>query len=137
MSLGHGAITDQRRQRRDGPRHAPGHPDHWCRRRDPPRVVTTAELEEQADIGRFGFEPGWLERVTAVTERRWAEPDPTPSDLASAAARTALADAGREPGEIDTVIFTGITKDYRGPAAANVVADAVRPQEHSATSEGR
>ena len=39
----------------------------------PPRVVTTAELEEQADIGRFGFEPGWLERVTAVTERRWAE----------------------------------------------------------------
>ena len=27
----------------------------------PPRVVTTAELEEQADIGRFGFEPGWLE----------------------------------------------------------------------------
>jgi hypothetical protein len=41
----------------------------------PPRVVSTAELEEQADIGRFGFEPGWLERVTAVRERRWAEPD--------------------------------------------------------------
>ena len=103
----------------------------------PPRVVTTAELEQQADIGRFGFEPGWLERVTAVTERRWAEPDVTPSDLAAAAARTALADAGREPGEIDTVIFTGITKDYREPAAANVVSDAVRPREHSATSEGR
>jgi 3-oxoacyl-[acyl-carrier-protein] synthase III len=91
----------------------------------PPRVATTAELEEQADIGRFGFEPGWLERVTAVTERRWAEPDVTPSDLAAAAARTALADAGREPGDIDTVIFAGITKDYIEPAAANLVADAV------------
>jgi hypothetical protein len=66
----------------------------------PPRVVSTAELEEQADIGRFGFEPGWLERVTAVRERRWAEPDVTPSDLAAAAGSKALADAGQEPVQI-------------------------------------
>ena len=91
----------------------------------PPRVVTTAELEEQADIGRFGFESGWLERVTAVRERRWADPGVTPSDLAAAAGRLALADAGREPDEIDTVLFAGITKDYVEPAAANVVADAI------------
>jgi 3-oxoacyl-[acyl-carrier-protein] synthase-3 len=91
----------------------------------PPRVVTTAELEAQADIGRFGFEPGWLERVTAVCERRWADPEVTPSDLAAAAARAALADAGRDAEEIDAVLFTGITKDYVEPAAANVVADAL------------
>src|SRR5262249_29289605 len=91
----------------------------------PQRVVTTAELEEQAAIDRFGFEPGWLERARGVTERRWAEPDVTPSDLAAAAARAALVDAGREPGDIDTVIFAGITKDYLEPAAANIVADAV------------
>ncbi len=91
----------------------------------PPRIVTTAELEEQAGIERFGLEPGWLERVTAVRERRWAEPDVTPSDLAAAAARAALEDAGRVGDEIDTVLFAGITKDYLEPAAANIVADAV------------
>ena len=59
------------------------------------------------------------ESVGSLSSRR---PDVTPSDLAAAAARTALADAGREPGE---PIFAGITKDYLEPAAAKVVADAV------------
>lgn len=91
----------------------------------PPRVVSTAEVEEMADVGRFGFEPGWLERVTAVRERHWAEPDVMPSALAAAAARKALAAAGRDATEIDAVLFAGITKDYLEPATANVVADAL------------
>ncbi|HYY74450.1 MAG TPA: hypothetical protein VE662_06465, partial [Solirubrobacterales bacterium] len=59
----------------------------------PSRVVTSAEVEERARIGRFGFERGWLERVTGVRERRWAEPEVQPSQLAAAAARKALAHA--------------------------------------------
>jgi len=91
----------------------------------PARIITTAELEAQAEIGRFGFEPGWLERVTAVRERHWAEPDVTPSDLATAAGRKALADAGCDPGAVDAVLFAGITKDYIEPAVANIVAEGV------------
>src|SRR5439155_325788 len=32
----------------------------------PPDVVTSAEVEERAGLKRFGFEPGWLARVTGV-----------------------------------------------------------------------
>ena len=89
----------------------------------PPRVVTTAEVEERAGIARLGFESGWLERVTGVRERRWADADVDPSDLAAAAGRKALADAHRGPDDVDVVIFGGITRDFIEPATANAVAD--------------
>ena len=91
----------------------------------PPTVVTTAEVEVQAGISTFGFEPGWLERVIGVRERHWAAPDVKPSDLAIAAGRKALDDADLDPDAVDAVIFTGITKDFFEPATANVVAEGV------------
>src|SRR5215470_1800697 len=91
----------------------------------PARVITTAEVEERAVLQRFGFERGWLERVTGVRERRWADPDVQPSELAVLAAQKALADAGRDPLEIDTLVFTGITRDCIEPATANLVAEAL------------
>lgn len=89
----------------------------------PPRIVTSAEVEERARIREFGLELGWLERVTGVRERRWAEPDVNPSDLAAAASRKALANAGLGPDDVDVVIFGGITRDFIEPATANAVAD--------------
>ena len=91
----------------------------------PPTVVTTAELEELARLRDFGIEAGWLERVTGVHERHWAEPHVRPSDLAAQAGRQALADARVDPATVDAVLFTGITKDFFEPATANVVAAAV------------
>jgi 3-oxoacyl-(acyl-carrier-protein) synthase III len=91
----------------------------------PPTVVSTAEVEERAGIARFGFRSGWLESLTGVRERRWADPAVRPSDLAAAAARAALADARLEPADADVVIFTGITRDFIEPATANAVADAI------------
>ena len=91
----------------------------------PPHVVATTEVEERAGLARFGFEPGWLERVTGVRERRFADPDVRPSELAVAAGAKALADAGIGPLEIDTLLFTGITRDHLEPATANVVADSL------------
>jgi len=95
----------------------------------PPGVVTSAEVEERAGLKRLGFEPGWLERVTGVRERRIAAPDVLPSQLAVAAATRALADAGIGPLDVDTLIFTGITRDCMEPATANVVADALGARE--------
>src|SRR5213078_3571461 len=92
----------------------------------PSTVITTAEVEERAGIReRFGFEAGWLERVTGVRERRWARPEVQPSELATLAGRKALEDAGVDPLEIDTLVFTGITRDCLEPATANLVAEAL------------
>src|SRR3989442_8478246 len=92
----------------------------------PADVVTTAEVEERAGLReRFGLEPGWLEHVTGVRTRRWASPEVQPSELATAAGRKALARAGLDPLEVDTLIFAGITRDCLEPATANLVAEAV------------
>jgi 3-oxoacyl-(acyl-carrier-protein) synthase III len=91
----------------------------------PARVVTTAEVEERAKIHEFGLEPGWLERVTGVRERRWAEPQVQPSELAARASEKALADAGAEARELDAVLFCGITRDCLEPATANLVAESI------------
>lgn len=91
----------------------------------PGDVITTAEVEERVNLRRFGLAPGWLEEVTGVRTRRWATPDVQPSMLASDAARKALANAGMEATDIDTLIFAGITRDCLEPATANLVADAL------------
>jgi 3-oxoacyl-[acyl-carrier-protein] synthase-3 len=92
----------------------------------PADVITTAEVEERARLhDRFRLPRGWLERVTGVRERRWAGPEVQPSELAVAAARKALADAGVRPLEVDTVVFAGITRDCLEPATANLVAEGV------------
>jgi len=92
-------------------------------------MVTTAEVEQRADLARLGFEPGWLERVTGVRERRFADPDVLPSELAVAAAGEALADAGLRAEEIDLLVFAGITRDCLEPATANIVAERAGARE--------
>jgi 3-oxoacyl-[acyl-carrier-protein] synthase-3 len=92
----------------------------------PTRVVTSAEIEARLDLPvRLRSAPGWLERATGIRERRWADPDVRPSALAIAAARKALAATDVDPGEIDAVLFGGITRDFFDPATANVVAEAI------------
>src|SRR5436309_10349686 len=87
----------------------------------PADVVTTAEVEERAGLReRFGLEPGWLEHMTGVQTRRWASPEVQPSELAAAAGEKALARAGLDPLEVDTLIFAGITRDCLEPATANL-----------------
>ena len=90
----------------------------------PPQVIRTGEVEERAGLKRFGFEPGWLERVTGVSERHWA-PDQAPSELAAAAGTKALAAAGVDPLDVDTLVFAGITRDFLEPATANLVAETI------------
>src|SRR2546427_10739085 len=76
----------------------------------PPTVISTAEVEERAGLQRFGFEPGWLERVTGVRERRWADPEVQPSELAALAGAQALADAQGDPVDVDALLLTCITR---------------------------
>jgi 3-oxoacyl-[acyl-carrier-protein] synthase-3 len=91
----------------------------------PPLAVTTAEVEERAGSTRAGLGAGWLERATGVRERGWADPEVMPSALAAAAGQRALAGAGLDPLFVDTLLYTGITRDFIEPGTATVVQEAL------------
>ncbi|GLZ77835.1 3-oxoacyl-[acyl-carrier-protein] synthase 3 [Actinorhabdospora filicis] len=79
----------------------------------PERVVTNAEVAAGLDI-----EPAWIERYTGVRERRRAAAHEAASDLAAEAARRALADAGRDIGEVGLIVVGTSTPDELGPSTA-------------------
>jgi 3-oxoacyl-[acyl-carrier-protein] synthase-3 len=64
----------------------------------PERRVTNAELEERLDIPT-----GWIERVTGVQERRYADGESTLS-MGASAARVALAAAGLHARDLDLIV---------------------------------
>jgi 3-oxoacyl-[acyl-carrier-protein] synthase-3 len=92
----------------------------------PTESVRIADVQARAGFGeRFGVDPGWLERVTGVRERRAAAPHVPQSLLAARAGRKALEDARLDALWIDALIFAGVTSDGRERATANRVADAI------------
>lgn len=72
--------------------------------------------------GRLGVSSEWIERRTGILERRYAAPGQRVSELASAAARIALQDAGLEVGEIDMVLVATLASDELTPSSAPIVA---------------
>jgi len=87
--------------------------------------VSRSDGRRPDELRPIELEPGWLEHVTGVRTRRWAQPHVQPSDLASAAATKALRSAGMDPLDVDTLVFAGITRDCLEPATANIVSEAV------------
>ncbi len=82
----------------------------------PERVLTNAELERMVDTS-----DQWIVERTGIRERHIAAPDEMTSDLAVAAARRALADAGIGIGGIDALIVATTTPDMIFPATATIV----------------
>ena len=82
----------------------------------PERVVTNAELALTVDTS-----DAWIRERTGITERRQVAEGEVTSDLATAAARLALAAAGREPGEVDLIVVATTTPDFTFPACAAAV----------------
>jgi 3-oxoacyl-[acyl-carrier-protein] synthase-3 len=76
----------------------------------PPRVVKNTDLEALMDTS-----DAWIVERTGIRERRFVEPGVGTSDLAFAAAREALADAGRRPEDLDLIIAATTTPDYLFP----------------------
>jgi 3-oxoacyl-[acyl-carrier-protein] synthase-3 len=92
-----------------------------------PVVVTSAELEERLEplYRELHIQPGQLEALTGIEERRWWEPGMQVGDAASAAAVTAVRNAGVDPDTVDAVVYAGVCRDDFEPATACRVADAV------------
>jgi len=82
----------------------------------PSRVVSNAELSERIDTT-----DAWIVERTGIRERRVAADDEKTSDLAIAAARAALADAGIDASEVDMVLVATSTPDLTFPATATTV----------------
>lgn len=91
----------------------------------PEVVLTAAELD-----ARLGLPPGESERITGVAKRHTAVTE-TASDLAAAAVRAALADAGIGWGEVDCLVCASATMDQALPFnAAMVLAELPEACEH-------
>ena len=83
----------------------------------PARVVTNDDLAQRLDTS-----DEWIRTRTGIRDRHYAAPEEATSDLALAAARDALTDAGLEAGDVDIVIVATTTPDHPVPATAPLVA---------------
>ena len=82
----------------------------------PANIVTNDELAKNVDTS-----DEWIRTRTGIRERRIAAEGEKTSDLALAAARAALSDAGMDAGEPDLVICCTTTPDETFPATATIV----------------
>ena len=82
----------------------------------PPRVLTNADLEKLVDTN-----DEWILSRTGISERHIAEPDVATSDLASCAAKIALAQRGIDASEIDAIIVCTVTPDMLFPSTVCLV----------------
>lgn len=81
-------------------------------------VVTNDDI-----AGPINSSDEWIRQRTGIVTRRRAGEDTSLLDLAEGAARAALAAAGIEPSQVDTVILSTVTYFEQTPAAAAVLAD--------------
>jgi 3-oxoacyl-[acyl-carrier-protein] synthase-3 len=79
----------------------------------PERIMTNAELEKMVDTN-----DEWIRTRTGIQERRIAGPSETTSDMAAAAARAALENAGIDAQEISMIICATVTPDMFFPNTA-------------------
>lgn len=79
----------------------------------PERVMTNKDLSKFVDTS-----DDWITQRTGIKERHIAADGEMTSDLAAAAARVALADAGMEIDDIDLIVLATATPDNTFPAAA-------------------
>lgn len=82
----------------------------------PERILTNQELERMVDTN-----DEWITARTGIKERRLAGENETTTDLATEAARRALANSGVAPEDIDLIIVATITPVATFPSTACVI----------------
>jgi 3-oxoacyl-[acyl-carrier-protein] synthase-3 len=82
----------------------------------PERILSNADLERMVETT-----DEWITSRTGIRERRIAADDQATSDLATEAARRALADAGVRAEDVDLIIVATITPDMPFPSTACLV----------------
>ena len=82
----------------------------------PERVITNADLERMLDTS-----DEWITSRTGMKERHAARADEPTSDIALAASRNALVQAGLDARDLNCIIVATVTPDYAVPATACVL----------------
>jgi 3-oxoacyl-[acyl-carrier-protein] synthase-3 len=82
----------------------------------PPRVLTNADLEKMVETT-----DEWILQRTGIRQRHIAEPGVGTSELATMAAREAIAKAGLTPDDIGVIIVGTVTPDMLFPSTACLV----------------
>jgi 3-oxoacyl-[acyl-carrier-protein] synthase-3 len=82
----------------------------------PPRVMTNTDFEKIVDTS-----DEWIRTRTGIRERHIVEPGVATSDLATEAAKCALAERGIEAGEIEVLVVATVTPDMLFPSTACLV----------------
>ncbi|HEX4138652.1 MAG TPA: beta-ketoacyl-ACP synthase III [Bryobacteraceae bacterium] len=82
----------------------------------PPGILTNADLEKMVQTNN-----DWIVDRTGISERHIAAPDVATSDLATCAARAALAQRGVDPSELDAILVCTVTPDMLFPSTACLV----------------
>jgi 3-oxoacyl-[acyl-carrier-protein] synthase-3 len=85
----------------------------------PEQVVNNLPISE-----RLGIDDHWIEKRTGIRSRRHAMPHERLSDLATAAGKAAVEDAGIDATELDAVLVATTSADEITPNAAPYVATA-------------
>jgi 3-oxoacyl-[acyl-carrier-protein] synthase-3 len=76
-------------------------------------------------VGPINSSDEWIRQRTGIVSRRRAGADVTVVDLAESAAREALAAAGLEGSDVDTVLVSTVTWFEQTPSLAAVIADRI------------
>jgi 3-oxoacyl-[acyl-carrier-protein] synthase-3 len=82
----------------------------------PERIVPNSEFEASLDTS-----DEWIRSRSGIERRHFAAEGETTSDLATRAARNALADAGLNANDLDAIVLATSTADLTFPSAATMV----------------
>ena len=82
----------------------------------PERIVENAEFE-----GKIDTTDEWIRSRSGIERRHFVGEGETTSTMATAAAKAALADAGKKAADVDAVIVATSTPDLTFPSAATMV----------------
>ena len=82
----------------------------------PERVVSNADLATLVETS-----DEWIRSRSGIERRHFAAEGQTTSDMATRAAKAALADAGLQAGDIDAIVLATSTADLTFPSAATMV----------------
>jgi len=97
----------------------------------PEQVVNNLPIAE-----RLGIDDHWIEKRTGIRSRRHAMPHERLSDLATAAGKAAVEDAGIDATELDAVLVATTSADEITPNAAPYVATAIGATKANAMDIG-
>lgn len=99
----------------------------------PPNVVASEDLEARLEplYRLLRIQPGQLEALTGIHERRFWDPGYKVSQGAIAAGRKAIENSGVRPYDIGMLIYGGVCRDNLEPATACVVADGLGLSSHA------